>query len=50
MAASLNAQPFYQANGYRVGDESYLVADRGLRIPYINMKKYLLSALNFMER
>lgn len=49
VAASLTARPFYQANGYRVGSESYLVADRGLWIPYINMKKYLLTALNFMK-
>ena len=46
VAASLTARPFYQRNGYRVMGESYLVAEAGLQIPYIDMKKYLLPTLD----
>jgi putative acetyltransferase len=46
VAASLNAQPFYQANGYRILGESYLVADQNLQIPYIKMKRNLIGGGN----
>lgn len=49
VAASLTAQPFYQANGYRVQDESDLIAAPGLSIPYINMTKYLLPGLSLIK-
>lgn len=45
VAASLNARPFYQANGYRVLGESYLIADQHLPIPYVNMKKRMMPPL-----
>ncbi|NJN01776.1 MAG: GNAT family N-acetyltransferase [Leptolyngbyaceae cyanobacterium RM1_1_2] len=44
VAASLTAQPFYQANDYQVLGESDLITEKGLQIRYVEMKKALFLA------
>lgn len=42
LAASLNAEPFYAAHGYEVGERSEVVLRNGHRMPAVWMKKRLI--------
>jgi putative acetyltransferase len=41
LAASLNAEPFYAAHGYKVRERSDVVLRNGLRMPAVWMEKKL---------